>query len=243
MKNIRLKKVITVLSIVLLFTLFAGIATYKTMNARTFQFFGGIVNRVDTQDKAIAITFDDGPSTSVDTILSILDSEGVKATFFLVGSEIEKYPKETKKIISAGHQIGNHTFSHKYLVLKSPSYIKEEIERTDSLIREMGYKDTIQFRPPFGKKLIYLPYYLKQHNKKTITWDIEPNTYPDINSSSDRIVKFVVEKAKPGSIILLHPMYDKNGTTTGALKGIIEGLRDKGYKFKTVNELLENSAA
>ncbi|MEA4924315.1 MAG: polysaccharide deacetylase family protein [Syntrophomonadaceae bacterium] len=211
------------------------------MSSRTFQFFGGIVNRIDTQDKVVALTFDDGPSPAADNILSILNSENVKATFFLIGTEIEKYPAETGKLIAAGQEIGNHTYQHNRMVFKSPSTMKAEIEKTDELIRKAGYEDPIQFRPPYCKKLIYLPYYLKLHNRKTILWDLEPNSYPEINSSSEKIVKYVVDNVKPGSIILLHPWNDDAGTTTGALKGIIEGLREKGYEFKTVNELLENS--
>ncbi len=213
--------------------------TYKIMNSRSFQFFGGIVSRVNTKEKVVALTFDDGPSKKVDKILSILNEENVKATFFLIGSEIDKYPDEAKKLVLSGQEIGNHTYSHNRMVFKSPSYIKKEIEDTDRLIRKIGYKDTIQFRPPNGKKLILLPYYLKQNNRKTILWDLEPNSYPEINSDSNKIVKYVIDNAKPGSIILLHPMYDEKDITINSIKGIIEGLKKKGYTFKTVNQLLE----
>ncbi|MBI6874394.1 polysaccharide deacetylase family protein [Clostridium aciditolerans] len=209
------------------------------MNSRSFQFFGGIVSRVNTKEKVVALTFDDGPSKKVDKILSILNEENIKATFFLIGSEIDKYPDEAKKLVVSGQEIGNHTYSHNRMVFKSPSYIKKEIEDTDRLIRKIGYKDTIQFRPPNGKKLILLPYYLEQNNRKTILWDLEPNSYPEINSDSDKIVKYVLDNAKPGSIILLHPMYDEKDITINSIKGIIEGLKKKGYTFKTVNQLLE----
>ncbi|MDF2926607.1 MAG: polysaccharide deacetylase [Paenibacillaceae bacterium] len=125
------------------------------------------------------------------------------------------------------------------MVFKSPSYIKQEIEDTDRLIRETGYKGTIQFRPPYGKKLLFLPYYLKQNGRNTITWDLEPETDPRVNASSETIIRHVVDNVKPGSIILLHPMYDGKGNTLNAIKGIIKGLQDQDYIFKTVNELLE----
>nr|WP_246517438.1 polysaccharide deacetylase family protein [Clostridium aciditolerans] len=219
--------------------LLTSFGTYKIMNSRSFQFFGGIVSRVNTKEKVVALTFDDGPSKKVDKILSILNEENIKATFFLIGSEIDKYPDEAKKLVVSGQEIGNHTYSHNRMVFKSPSYIKKEIEDTDRLIRKIGYKDTIQFRPPNGKKLILLPYYLEQNNRKTILWDLEPNSYPEINSDSDKIVKYVLDNAKPGSIILLHPMYDEKDITINSIKGIIEGLKKKGYTFKTVNQLLE----
>jgi chitin deacetylase len=116
--------------------------------------------------------------------------------------------------------------------------IADEIERTDKLIRQAGYEGEIQFRPPNGKKLVLLPYYLKQHGRKTIMWDMEPNSYPDVDSSSENIVKYVMDNAKPGSIILLHVMNDTKGHSIGAIKGIAEGLKAKGYIFVTINQLL-----
>ncbi|WP_242865986.1 polysaccharide deacetylase family protein [Desnuesiella massiliensis] len=239
MKKLINKKVVyvTITTFLIIFSL--GFAALKIMNSRTFQFYGGIVNRLNTEEKVVALTFDDGPSEKVDEILSILNKENVKATFFLIGNEIEKYPQEAKKLILAGHEIGNHTYSHNRMVFKSPAYIKKDIERTDSLIRELGYNDTIQFRPPNGKKLLLLPYHLKNTNRKTILWDIEPNSYHEINSSSEKIINYAVDNVKPGSIILLHPMYDEEGNTINAVKGLIEGLKAKGYTFKTVNELLK----
>lgn len=241
MKKIKPKKFVIVFMVVLFLFLLTGFAAYKIMNSRDFQFFGGLVNSFNTKDKVVALTFDDGPSQKVDDILSILNSENVKATFFLIGSEIEQYPEETKKLISSGQEIGNHTYSHNPMVFKTFSYIEQEIEETDKLIRGMGYNEPIQFSPPNGKRLLLLPYYLKQHNRKTILWNLEPNSYPKINSSSDKIVQYVLDNVKPGSIILLHPMYDSNAATIGAIKGIIDGLKGKGYEFKTINELLANS--
>lgn len=239
MRKLLQKKIIVIMGVIFFLLALTGFASYKIMSSRSFQFFGGIVNRIDTREKVVALTFDDGPTQMVDTILPILDSENVKATFFLTGEGMRHNPDETKKIINAGHEIGNHTYSHKRMIFKLPSYIEKEIEDTDKLIREMGYKEPVQFRPPGCKKLVLLPYYLKQHGRKTILWDLEPNSYPEINSSSEKIISYVVDNAKPGSIILLHPMYDKNGTTIGALKGILKGLKDKGYTFKTVNELIK----
>lgn len=242
MRKAQRKRRLIISNVILLLLLcMGGFAVLETADSRSFQFFGGIVNRVNTQEKVVALTFDDGPSPKVDSILSILNSEKVKATFFLIGNEILQYPDETRKLIQAGHEIGNHTYSHTRMILKSPSYIKKEIEDTDNLIRGMGYKEPVQFRPPNGKKLVLLPYYLSQNDRKTILWNLEPNSYPEINSSYENIVRYVVDNAKPGSIILLHPMYDEKGNTIGAIKGIIEGLKIKGYSFKTVNELLAKS--
>lgn len=106
-------------------------------------------------------------------------------------------------------------------------------------INGAGYTGTIQFRAPYGKKLLSLPYYLKQQNRKTVLWDLEPNTDPEVNASADSIVQYVLGHVQPGSIILLHPMVDKQGTSINSIQGIVEGLKRKGYSFKTVTELLE----
>lgn len=147
-----------------------------------------------------------------------------------------KHPEEAKKLVVAGHQIGNHTYSHNRMVLKFPSFIKEEIEKTDELIRKSGYKSEIDFRPPYGKKLVGLPYYLNKHNRETIMWSIEPDKY---YTSAEEKVNYVVENIKPGSIILLHPMYDQTGGEIQVIEDILRELTNDGYKFVTVDELQE----
>jgi chitin deacetylase len=124
------------------------------------------------------------------------------------------------------------------MVLKTPSFIESEIERTDQLIRQAGYQSTIHFRPPYGKKLILLPYFLSRISRKTITWDVEPDSYPEVAADSNKIVAHVMEKVRPGSIILLHVMYKSRSESLKAVKGVITGLKGQGYSFKTVSEAL-----
>ncbi|MEH7442942.1 polysaccharide deacetylase family protein [Bacillus sp. JJ1122] len=214
--------------------LFAGL--FKITKLRTFQFFGGLTYQVETQDKVIALTFDDGPTENVDQLLPLLDQYKAKATFFLIGKDIEKHPEEAVKLVEAGHQIGNHTYSHERMVLKSSSFIQEEIEKTDELIRKSGYKGEIDFRPPYGKKLIGLPYYLAKHNRETIMWTLEPETY---YANAEDKVKNVLDNIKPGSIILLHPMYDQTDGTIQVIEEILQELTKEGYAFVTVDELQE----
>jgi chitin deacetylase len=116
------------------------IAAYEVCKSRTFQFFGDIVPRVITRQKVVALTFDDGPTPGVtEDVLSILKEGNVKATFFVIGAELERNPEEGRKIVAAGHELGNHSYSHKRMVLKTPSFIGSEVERTDQLIRQAGF--------------------------------------------------------------------------------------------------------
>lgn len=234
-----MKKFLLVFS-VLIAILISAVFLWNVSKSRTFQFFGDIYPRVDTTEKVVALTFDDGPTKKTDEILSILSDLNLKATFFVIGGDLEENMIEGKKIVAAGHELGNHTYSHDRMVLKSIDFVQREIEKTDSLIKEAGYHREILFRPPYGKKLFMLPYYLKQHNRKTIMWDLEPESYPEVANSSENITKYVLENTKPGSIILLHVMFDSRKESVKSIEGIVTGLRQQGYTFKTVSELLEN---
>jgi peptidoglycan/xylan/chitin deacetylase (PgdA/CDA1 family) len=237
--NQIMKKIALILLILIGLILVAANGIYKLMNARTYQTFGEIYPRVETMDKVVALTFDDGPTENYQTIIDMLHQRNVKATFFVIGQDIEKNKDAARSLVEAGHQLGNHSYSHQRMIFKSQAFVKEEIEKTDALIREVGFNpnEEIVFRPPYGKKLFALPMYLAEHNRKTITWDLEPNVYLENNASTEDIVSYVVEHTEPGSIILLHPWYDNN-EALNAIPGIVDTLQKQGYRFVTINELL-----
>jgi len=226
----RKKLLVIGLSVVVIVLLLIG--TYKLMNSRTFQLFGGLTNQIETEEKVVAITFDDGPTKNVEIILPLLEKYNAKATFFLIGNDLEQNMDLGQKIVGAGHQVGNHTYSHQRMIFKKPSFIQREIEKTNQLIEESGFSGDIDFRPPNGKKLFLLPYFLNKQGIETITWNLEPDTF---YSSVIEKVSYVTEHVKPGSIILLHPMYDETELET--LEQILKSLSEEGYKFLTVNEL------
>lgn len=227
---------IAILVLVLLLALAKG--GYELVSSRTFQLYGNIVPRVQTDEKIVALTFDDGPTKNSAAILEILKDLDVQATFFLTGNELEKNPEEGRMIAEAGHEVGNHSYSHSRLILKTSGTIREEIDRTNELIRETGYTGTIHFRPPYGKKFIALPRYLISQGMKTIMWDVEPESYPEVAASAGAITSHVLENVKPGSIILLHVMYESRSETVKAVTDIVTSLRAQGYDFVTISELL-----
>ncbi|WP_308639706.1 polysaccharide deacetylase family protein [Paenibacillus silvisoli] len=206
------------------------------MNARSFQLFGGITNHVETDEPKVALTFDDGPTENVEPILELLGKYDAKATFFVIGNELESHMEEGRKIVQAGHQLGNHSYSHTRMLFNNRAFVKREVEQTNELIRKAGFEGEIDFRPPYGKKLYSLPHYLHEHDIQTIMWNLEPDTY---YTTAEEKIKAAVEGAKPGSIILLHPMYDKTGQELQVIEGILDALSRQGYRFVTVNELQE----
>lgn len=225
------------IAVVLLLVIAYGLK--EIADARTFQFFGTIVPRVETEEKLVALTFDDGPTPQfTDEILSVLKAQDVKATFFLIGGDLAKNPEEGRKIVAAGHEIGNHSYSHQRMILVTPSFVKDEIEKTDAQIAAAGYAGRAHFRPPYGKKLFALPYYLSNNNRQTITWDVEPESFPETAKSSEATTKYVLDNTKSGSIILLHVMHDRQKKSMAAVQPIIEGLKQRGFRFVTVSELM-----
>lgn len=232
------KKTISIFVIILVVLLLVGYLLFQLSKSRTFQFFGELTSRVETNKKVVALTFDDAPTPQTKEVLNILKEKKVKATFYEIGKEIEQYPEIAKEIADAGMEVGNHSYSHERFLLKSLSFIDLEIQKTNNLIRKSGYKETITFRPPNGKKLFGLPWYLKQHNIKTITWDIEPDTY--VAGNSDAILEYTLSHTRPGSIILLHPFCERECVADrDALPKIIDELQKKEYTLVTVSELLK----
>ncbi len=216
-----------------------GLALLQLMNSRTFQLGGDLVARASTQQRVVALTFDDGPSDGrAEEILALLRQADVRATFFVIGDQLLANRTGGERLVAAGHELGNHSYSHQRMIFKSPEFIRTEIEETDRLIRDAGYRGPIAFRPPNGKKLLFLPIYLAQTGRTTVTWDIEPNSYPAVDRDAGLIVAHVLERVQPGSIILLHPWPESATATRQAIPLIAAELKERGYRFATVSELL-----
>jgi len=226
-------------AVLVLVTLGGAAALFQLSKSRTFQFFGRIVPRVETSRKVVALTFDDGPTRDrTPEVLRLLREKNVRATFFVTGGELEQNMDAGREIVAAGHELGNHSYSHERMLLVTPSYVRREVERTDELIRAAGFTGEIYFRPPYGKKLFALPLYLSRHNRTTITWDVEPDSALPADADAAAITRHVLERTRPGSIVLLHAMYPSRAETLKAVPLIIEGLTREGYRLVTVSELL-----
>lgn len=212
----------------------------RLVNARTFQLAGDLVPRVETTQPVVALTFDDGPvSERVQPLLSILRDANVKATFFVIGEELATHPESGRQLVAAGHQLGNHSYTHQRMIFRSSEFYARELEDTDVQIRAVGYQGQIVFRPPYSKKLLGLPLYLAQTGRASITWDVEMDPDADVTGTAEQMIAHTLATARAGSVILLHPWYDPRGETLRAIGPIVAGLRERGFRFVTVAELLE----
>jgi len=207
---------------------------WQIARARCFALIGQAICHVETGRPLVALTFDDGPTDrGVDAILPVLAAHGARATFFLIGNELAQRPALARRILAAGNEIGNHSYSHVRMVGHGEAFYAREIARTDALIRAVGGRPGL-FRPPNGKKLIGLPRALASAQRRMIMWDVEdPHT-----DDPAAFARQIVTQARPGSIILVHAMYRTNRTGRQALPLILDGLAARGLKVVTVSDLL-----
>jgi peptidoglycan-N-acetylglucosamine deacetylase len=197
-------------------------------------YFG--LSRVPTQAKAVALTYDDGPNPPyTQQLLAILQRNHVKATFYELGKQIQAYPELTRQVLAAGHELGNHSYSHQSLWLRSPEFLANEIDSTNRLLKAAGVTSPPSFRPPWGRRLFMLPYLLHQRGERLVIYDVDSVDYGAPNV--EFIVNNVVNQVQPGSIVLMHDGGGDRSKTVAAAETIIQRLRAKGYEFKTISEL------
>jgi peptidoglycan/xylan/chitin deacetylase (PgdA/CDA1 family) len=171
-------------------------------------------------------------------VLRLLNEAGIRATFYLNGTDLRANPEHGRRIADAGHELGNHTDTHRRMVFVSADTVRDEIERTDEAIRATGYTGPITVRPPYGKKLLGLPHYLAEHDRTTVMWDVEPDSAATADTAG--IVAATLAQTRPGSIILMHVMFPSRQASLDAVPDVLAGLTAEGYRFVTVSELLES---
>lgn len=204
------------------------LSSVNSILAKPFKMAG--INPDGTRKKQIALTFDDGPNAKVTPkILKTLKKYNAKATFFMLGSQAMYNQKLAKKVASAGHEIGNHSFSHTNLVTLSNKKIKAEINRTNEEIkRATGEKPTL-FRPPYGS----INERVRSQNKlPVILWDVDTLDWKHRNPKT--LLTMVKQYSHDGAIILMH---DIQPTTAQGLDSVLAYLQKQGYEFVTISEL------
>lgn len=190
---------------------------------------------VDTDEKKIAISFDAAwGAERTDEILSILRERDIKATFFLVGLWVDKYPDKVQEIAKEGHEVGNHSTTHPHMSKMSPEQIKKEIETTQHRIEELAGDRAVKlFRPPFGDYDDTLILTCRELGYYPIQWDVDSLDWKDYGI--EHIVNQVLGKVREGSIVLFH---NDAKYTPEALPIILDKLINEGYEFVSISELI-----
>nr|WP_296483432.1 polysaccharide deacetylase family protein [uncultured Acetatifactor sp.] len=181
--------------------------------------------------KKIAITFDDGPHPSyTEQLLDGLKERGVHATFFVTGEHAELHPDIIERMSKEGHVIGNHTYSHMQLTKNNRDTFKEELIKTNEILKEITGEEVQYVRPPYGS---WDKSFEKELNMFPVLWTVDPLDWSSRNVG--RITEKIINKTRENDIILMHDYYDTS--VTAALKAIDE-LMEEGYTFVTVEEIL-----
>lgn len=233
-----------VLKIGVILILFFSIAyvTLATEKGRPYyKKKGYVLWEIKTEEKVIALTFDDGPhKTYTSQILDLLAKYDAKATFFVIGNQAEKYPDLIRKLNDEGHEIANHTYTHPHSI--TAENLEKELKKTNEVIHDITGTYPLLYRPVGGSYNDGIINTAVDNGYKVIMWswhqDTEDWKRPGVNS----IVTKVLSGATPGNIVLFHDAGGDRSQTVQALEKILPELQKQGYTFVTVSELLDRTS-
>lgn len=230
------------LLILILAVLILNLYVYKGFSKKKNNF---IIRHGPRNFNKVALTFDDGPDPRYTSeILKILKRSKVKASFFLIATNVQKYPKLACQIAQEGHDIGNHSFNHGNLLVSRESALKKNVIKANEVITEITGIQPLMFRPPRGlynKDMLKL---VSDLGMKVVLWNLSSLDWR--GTKPRKIAKIILEKARGGDIILFHDggnlVYNReisHQNTVRALPQVIEGLVKRGYEIVPLSELLE----
>jgi peptidoglycan/xylan/chitin deacetylase (PgdA/CDA1 family) len=223
----------------------ATAAGYQTMSP-TGQWYGRTFAGGQRGTKQIALTFDDGPNgPHTLRLLELLAKLGVKATFFMIGSYVRQQPEIARAVAQGGHVIGNHTFSHPRLILKTAVETRAELAQCRSALQDAIGEHSNLFRPPFGGRRPATLRVVRELGLQTVMWNVSGKDWkaPTAAAIEDEVVRLI----HGGDVVLLHDgshrgMGADRTRTVAATEGLIRRLRDQGYEFVTVEEMRSKEA-
>jgi peptidoglycan/xylan/chitin deacetylase (PgdA/CDA1 family)/GT2 family glycosyltransferase len=236
-------RAVYVFDIGILSTLFA----YHGINPSS-RLYGKVWSNGNRDKPRIALTFDDGPNEPYTSqVLGILERFGIRATFFIIGQNARRYPEVCQRIVTTGNVIGNHSYHHyKSLCLRRSRAVAREVEQAHQAIYECTGFEPKLFRPPHGFRTPWLMRTVDRLGYRVVTWDNMTGDWK-ANKSAEEIERNIVQRAKPGGVIVLHdgrdsrPSYDRSQMLQ-ALPFVIGTLKKRGFDFVTIPELLEPEA-
>ena len=203
----------------------------------------GTLYRAVNQDKKIALTFDDGPSPVwTPLILDELKKAGIKATFFMIGYHVARYPDIARRVAAEGHLIGNHGYAHSVILYYKPAEIEEEIKYTEDVIFKITRQRTRFFRPPKAWLRTSIKRKICSMGYQVVLWSLNSKDWVSFHYKS--IVWFIEKHVQAGDILLFHDSGSILGIeggdrtqTVAAIPLLVQRLKSKGYAFVTVDEL------
>ena len=245
--KIKIKKLIIILAIA-----FALIALACVLF--TVFYDQAVLVRKDTiyhpkvSEKVVALTFDDGPSPVwTPKILDELKKAGIKATFFMLGKHVEQFPDIARRVAQEGHEIENHSYTHHGLLNYKMNELEKEIKDTEAIIKKTTGRTTKYFRPPKAWATEKEKEKIEEMGYETVLWSLNSKDW--VKFHDKQIRRYILWHIQPGDIILFHDSGGVWATEGGNRKQTVktifrlaEQLREKGYKFVTVSELLNKYA-
>jgi peptidoglycan-N-acetylglucosamine deacetylase len=187
----------------------------------------------NTKNESIHLTFDDGPHPIATTlILQELKTLNIKATFFLLGQNAQKFPDLVRQIHAEGHQIANHSFTHKSLLFKNKTFLRDEILRTKEILETIIGTHSKYFRPPYGYFNWTTLDVLRKLELTCTLWDVDSKDYKlnSVTNISDR----VIPNTSNGSILLFHDNNNTSAKVQTYLPALLDTLLNKGFNIKTL---------
>lgn len=201
---------------------------------------GAAVWEVPVQEPVIALTFDDGPDpVFTPQVLALLAEFKAYATFFEVGKEVEAYPEVARQVAAAGHEIGNHTYSHRSVARVKAETLRQELDRAGRAIAAATGRQPRLFRPPGGYYDDTVITTARQMGYQVVLWSWGQDTRDWANPGAGNIVRHVLANARPGNIVILHDGGGNRSQTVQALYPMLRELQKRGFRFVTVSELLQ----
>lgn len=194
-----------------------------------------LLNRVETSLRHIALTFDDGPHPShTPLLLDILAQGRARATFYVIGQQVRRFPEIARRIVAEGHELGNHTWDHPTLSRMGEGAVLAQIDRAQDVIADVTGFAPVSMRPPYGaiqpgqSRMI-----LSRRAMPTILWSVDPEDWRRPGASV--VARRMLQGARPGGILLAH---DIHGATVRAIPEVLQGLAAQGLATVTVSELM-----
>ena len=206
---------------------------------RNSPIFGPAIRRLATHDRAVALTFDDGPNpAATPLVLDALAERGVKATFFILGRHAERWPDLVARAAAEGHALGNHGYYHRKLHLRSPAYVRRDLELGTDAMLNAGAPKPRFFRAPHGFRSPWVTHIARTLGQRTVGWSL--GVWDSDRPGVDEIARRTVRGASPGAILLLHDGdgYDPDVDrlqTAHAVPLLVDRLLDRGYRFSLLD--------